>query len=377
MNSVILNQLRAKTDIIVVRSNNKFMIVSGRKRTILKNPVLDKFYSERHNNIIYDHNTYKRLCMCCGIVKNINVDELVSVKSPITVHPYIEGQNIRAYFHKNKWCYATNNKINMHDMSFFDVFDKIYMEKNMNETLCYYFTLCHTKDAKNRLVETNKVILNFVTHAGTLDIVKYITLPGIESLENIHINGLSDVADIYKQYEKYNRIAGYIICNGLLINEYSGQTCIRSLCIKTSMYKEYDALFPRHLHNLSKMYMSMFLDNTLDIYQKLSRDDGVFPEKQLALLLKHVSMNINNVYHNTRKGANKSLYGKLNKSYKHVLYELHGQYLSTKKRINKKVVYDMLLLNRDVVCVVSCIEQYYQNTSVIPTCIECIISNYV
>jgi hypothetical protein len=267
-----------------------------------------------------------------------NTDAIYELKKEkilnIKVIELIEGFNVIAYYHNDKWNVSTEysldgNNIKCRNNSMKDLFiETIKTFDALEKDKIYHYILNHHKNygliSTNHYGSGNKelkltritkkndpynLIFENETEINTNNIDDIVTNLNKISHEDLINKKLSKVGyRIYKQLEKE-----------ILIYD-----------IQTPIYHQISNLLPKNM-NMYQGFLELYQNNKLKEYISYFTNYPHEIVNRLNQSLRTISKEILNIYHATRKKQNKEIYDELPETFKRVLYNIHGIYIDTRK----------------------------------------------
>ncbi|MBH10022.1 MAG: hypothetical protein CMG74_06670 [Candidatus Marinimicrobia bacterium] len=290
--------------------------------------------------------------------KNIEypINDLDILKnSDIEITNLIDGTMINLFYHNDKWIISTrsdigclnkwNNRLNFKKM-FEECIQDNDFYNNLNKNYTYSFVLLHNKNRNISYIINNCIILIEVYNKDTLEKlnVKDINLDtNILTLENLNYQ-LTNILDInnYFLLSDFNFKGLNININNERYNIINPKfNYVKELCINST--------------NLLEKYIYLKKNKNIKIYLNF------YPE--LVNIFKNYSdkyeIMINELYNNyVKKNITKEI--KLNDipfQLKPLIFELHGIYLKTKIKINKKII-ENYIMSLDIYKIIFILKYY-------------------
>lgn len=327
----------------------------------IKSVIIDKKTFQpivsQYNKIIYNTETIEFL-------RDKNWDN-VSIKE------CYEGTMIIVFNHANKWYVCTRKCLDakksfwVKDVSYYDLFmeaiDGKFTFDDLNKEYCYHFILLHYQnknivgyphlgDSFRALGPENSKTLEctggctpkcdkYKTVALAMTTEKY-TLKKIDTVINdkiiypneIKCSSLQDAIDKLEIISRNDVLNHRISTEGYII-EYVANNMITLLKMQTRLYT-YVASVKPNVNNLAAMFLELYqndhLVNIVPFFVQNSRD----VVGRIHNSMKTLSMEFLQIYHSTRNHKNPEIYNQLPKSYKDILYAIHGIY---KKKIENEL----------------------------------------
>lgn len=264
----------------------------------------------------------------------------------VTVGLSYEGTMVTLLHHDDKWhittrrCLDAYKSIWIHNLSFGEIFDQaidgLFTLDELNPEYVYQFIILDHRN--KRLISYDHLFghnYSTVVHSSTFRKGQFVPLDGIVINDKVHtaeklkFDTLDDMLNELRKLEKRDRDSCTIKTEGFIIRlrSSSGEYAIHS--VQTKLYEVINKYCSHN--NVNKTYLHMYQKGMLASCGKyitnhpkdiLSRVDNSF---------KTMSKEISNIYHNTRRHANKELYNSLPGSYKSILFDLHGIFINNKK----------------------------------------------
>ena len=283
----------------------------------------------QYNKIIYNDQSLK-------LLQNKNWNN-------VTIHPCIEGTLLIVFNHNDKWyvstrrCLDANESIWVKNTSYQTLFDETCKQLGFDITkldpkYCYHFVLVHHK-SKNivsfpgkeyrdlyHIMTTEKYTLNEMDcKLNGPKIVKQEFFPSIDQFIK-HLKTLSD-RDLRNKK---------ITCEGYIVKYYLGQpnkSPFVLMKIQTDIYRKLLDIRPNN-SNIYQIYLQLYQQDKLKDFVSFYTsypDEVINRIKNSVNTLAHEVLDL---YFATRGNKNTSLYELLPGSYRKILYDVHGMYLS-------------------------------------------------
>jgi hypothetical protein len=258
-----------------------------------------------------------------------------------------EGTMIIVFNHANKWYVCTRKCLDakksfwVKDISYYDLFmdaiDGKFTFDDLNKDYCYHFILLHHQN-KN-IVGYPQLGDKYKTVALAMTTEKY-SLKKLDTVINdkiiypkeIKCSSLQNAIEQLDSLSKNDVINHRISTEGFII-EYIADNIITLLKMQTRLYT-YVASVKPNVNNLDAMFLELYqndqLINVAPFFVQNSRD----VVGRIHNSMKTMSMEFLQIYHSTRNHKNPEIYNQLPKSYKDILYAIHGIY---KKKIENEM----------------------------------------
>lgn len=250
------------------------------------------------------------------IYKKITDEDILN-KITVITQTY-GGSLITLFNHKNVWFAIKDNKfisIPGEFVQFMDEFD----------TNNYYLFLLNDNELINYY---QKTILLSIKQKYNFSDVKYENyLSKIYYHQKIHFSCTDELSMFLESMSNKNYMTKKLTIEGVLIRLTDDIYVI----MQTACYKQITLLKPQtnNIHvGFLEMYQRDKLSSFLPFYSNYSNDIL----HRINMSMKTLSKEILNIYHLTRNKKNMQLYELLPDIYKKAIYDIHGLYISYKKK---------------------------------------------
>lgn len=306
--------------------------------------------SDDTKSIVIDKKTFQPIVSQYNkIIYNTDTIEFLQDKKweNVTIKECYEGTMIIVFNHANKWYVCTRKCLDakksfwVKDVSYYDLFmdaiDGKFTFDDLNKNYCYHFILLHYQN-KN-IVGYPHLGNKYKTVALAMTTEKY-TLKKLDSVINdkiiypkeIKCSSLHDAIEQLELISKNDVLNHCISTEGYII-EYIANDVVTLLKMQTRLYT-YVASVKPNINNLAAMFLELYqkdqLINVSPFFVQNSRD----VIGRINNSMKTMSMEFLQIYHSTRNHKNPEIYNQLPKSYKDILYAIHGIY---KKKIENEL----------------------------------------
>jgi hypothetical protein len=266
----------------------------------------------------------------------------------VVVEKCYEGTTILVYHHNDKWYVSTRRCLDAREStwvkykSYREMFDEAITNKfsydDLNKDYCYYFILLHHKN-KN-IVNYSYLGDEYIEVIHTMTIEKY-TIKEIDytindtvlKTEIIKFDSKEDMLKSLCDIDDDNKTKKKITMEGFIIKAYDDEVRSSSftiLKVQTDIYQKLMKLKPNN-SNTYQSYMELYQKDKLKEYLVYFNKYSNLIIRRIHLSMRNLSIEILNLYHNTRKKQNEGVYNNLKEQYRKVLYGLHGIYIQMRK----------------------------------------------
>lgn len=341
--SVYYLNFKEDDDLIMVYYDNlpkggeaptSYALENNTRSCILEKDTL-KAVATQFNKIIYNEDTIKYL-------DKYNWDKVI-------VEKCYEGTTILVYHHKDKWYVSTRRCLDANDStwvkykSYREMFDEAIKDKfdyaDLDKNYCYYFILLHHKN-KNIVNysylgdEYVEIIHTMTVEKYTIKEVDYTINSKVSKTDIIQFASKDDMLKSLCDIDDDNKTKKKITTEGFIIKAYSGEvktSPFTMLKVQTDIYQKLMKLKPNN-SNTYQSYMELYQKDKLKDYLVYFNKYSNLIIRRIHLSMRNISIEILNLYHNTRKKQNENVYNILKEQYRKVLYGLHGIYIQMRKR---------------------------------------------
>jgi len=334
-------KIKEDDDLALISFNDRhFTLDSGPDKDLamsLRSVILEKtslnIVASQHNNIIYNTEAI-------DIINKSKWDQIV-------ITPCYEGSMVTVFYYKDKWRISTHTCLDAYTSRwgkrtygelFADFVDFKFEE--LDSEHYYNFIIVH-KDNKH-LIEhtTSKLILSSVinknTHLENNDHQSLVT-------HEFEFKNLQEVLDYLSVTGKNDFKNKKLTTEGVIVKVYDGEkykSPFKLLKIQTNLYANVQNLKPNHANVYANM-LELYQRNKLgQLSQFILNDKEVV--NQINNSIRQLSVDILNLYHNTRNKNNEEIYNSLSVVYKQILFKLHGIFKDTSSSVKIRDVYYLL-----------------------------------
>lgn len=315
----------------------------------------DKFITELEDSCrstIIDKNTLKPIVSQFNrILYNEESIEFLKDKdwSHVTVQRCYEGTLLTVFNHNDNWYVSTRRCLDAKDStwiagnSYYDLFvesmDNIFTFDELNKDFCYHFVLVHSKN-KNivsytwlgkdyaellHVMTTEKYTLKEVNHKINEN-VRYVDEVDFDSFETLQ-KDLQVQNDTDIKYQK-------ITTEGYILRYYFGEvhnSTFINMKLQTDIYKTLMGLKPNN-SNIHQCFLELYQNDTLNEFLPFFSRYGGEIIRRIHQSMRNISKEVLDLYHATRNKKNEEMYNNLTNVYKKCIYEIHGQYIKSRKQ---------------------------------------------
>lgn len=247
----------------------------------------------------------------------------------IIIEQSYEGHYFVLYYNENKWNIGSRKCLNATQFPYKNIFD----ETKLNKNYCYHFILVHHKN-KN-IVDYSKFMNNkeyekFI-HVLTTEKYTLNEISDVNLLNNsLHFSCLDEVVASLENISSFDQKNNKVSSEGFIIKIYEGaprKSSFIVLKLQTKIY-QYIKKFIPFSTNIDQCYLELYQRNKLTELLPYFSDYVNLIKSRVHNSMKNLSGELLNIYHNTRNKRNREIYKLLPSSFKQLLYDLHGIYLS-------------------------------------------------
>jgi hypothetical protein len=326
------------------------------------------YYNNLHNNINKDTFLTDLESSCRSLILDkkslkplvtqynrilYNKDTLEFIKdkdwSQIVVQKCYEGTLIVVFYHNDKWYITTRRCLNsqestwIRNKSYYEMFMEAMDGKltfdELNKDYCYHFVLIHHKNKNivtySKLNRDYKEIFHILTTEKfslceiDLEINDKVPLVTKENFENISglLKELNKQNELDKTYQK-------ITLEGYVMRYYLGEvnkSPFITLKLQTPIYDTIMKLKPNN-SNIYQCFLELYQKDKLNDFLPYFTRYGSEVIKRVHISMQNLSKEILDLYHSTRNKNNTHIYSFLSEQFKKCLFEIHGIYISNRKK---------------------------------------------
>ena len=284
------------------------------------------------------------------IIHNQEADALIKCAkwNNVTVQKCYEGTIILVFFHGDTWYVSTRRCLDAHEsvwirgLSYYDMFVETMKNKftfdNLNKNYCYHFILVHHMN-KNIVVYPQQDAYKELYHVQTTELYTLKEVPNekiknVKYVENESFESYDKLKAALTTIDTHDKNNKQITCEGYILKLYSGDvhnSPFLLLKLQTDVYQNVISLKPNN-SNIHQCFLELYQKNKLNSVIMYFTNNSANIIKRIKTSMQTLSTEILHLYHSTRQMKNKELYDVLSKTYRQVLYKVHGEYI---ERMNK------------------------------------------
>lgn len=316
-------------------NDDRAIIFSESCKSIIINKSNMTILGSQFNNIIYNDDAIE-------LIGSLNW-------SNIKVSECIEGTLLLVYYYNDSWRISTRRCLDakdsywVKDNSYEDMFNSCISEdfyEELDKRFCYHFILVHYLNRNIvEVSEGTKMIYHVLTttsgEKGVYE-VPYI-IPGVRVPKTFDFGCLEDAIGYVRVVGEMDKRNKRISSEGLFF-KYSLDNVPLFLKLQTDIYQEI-AKYKPNTNNLQEVLLEFYKKDKLGMFSPYFGNTTDY-----SIIIKLLSRKLLDLYHTTRK-RNSELYDGLPGIYKKILYDLHGQFINSKKSITIHMVYNHLKNN--------------------------------
>ncbi|ARF10578.1 RNA ligase [Hokovirus HKV1] len=299
-----------------------------------------KYVCGQYNKLIYNDDAIKLL--------NSELDNVVIQKC-------YEGTSILVYNHNDIWnistrkCLDSNKSFWVKNTSFRSLFEEAMKDKftfdDLDKNLCYLFVLVHYKNKnivnhninyRNSQNKYKNLVLLCATEKYTY-IQKHVNVPNVEYPEQYYFKNIKELLNKLVEFNDRDVAKKLITWEGYILKIYEGDinnSRFHLAKLQTKIY-QYIMQYKPNISNIYKVYLELYkIDKLNELLPYFYKGPNEII-KQINTSMKLLTKEILDLYYLTRKHNNKNMYNTLPKTYKKVLYDLHGIYITKKTNTYK------------------------------------------
>lgn len=266
----------------------------------------------------------------------------------IFIHKHYIGTFI-VLFHlesKDKWYFFLNNKVyefnrNTHPLLYEHIGSYIV---RFNTDMCYHLVLVDSRIRKliTPTCETNHVVLVNLTNKYSLEetVSNHTDYDGVFlDDKRIYFSCLDELNVRLEEADVVNLKAKKLLNRGFIVKIDIGESEKLSISYDTYTYKHLNSLIPANL-GIHSAYLCLYQQDKLNYFLQYVTDSYVDMVKRINTSMSTMSREILDIYHMTRNKKNSELYKILPQTYRHMLYQLHSDYIVQKVQKTDDYNYD-------------------------------------
>lgn len=285
-------------------------------------------YAENENSYLKS-NVYNK-------ISNFKEDEFNH--DNICIHKNYIGSYLVIFFHNNKWLFLfSNNVYEFNPVNHSILFEHLGQHIDKLDTgMCYHIVLVDVRLRKliTPVCDTNYVVLIKITEKYTLNESYSNPYDFFVTDHRIFMSCMDELVVRLEELDIKNSRNKKLIHRGFLMKIKTDDFEHIYIAYDTHSYKKLMALVPKGL-NLHEVHLRLYQTDKLNSFLQTVNDSYTDIVKRINISMSTMSREILDIYHMTRKKKNSSLYNILPPSYKHILYQLHSDYITQKNDSDK------------------------------------------
>lgn len=271
----------------------------------------------------------------------------------ICIHKNYIGSYLVLFFHNDKWNFLfSNNVYEFNPMNHSILFEHLGQHiHKLDIDLCYHIILVDVRLRKliTPVCETNYVVLIKTTEKYSLNESYLNPYDFFVTDHRIFLSCMDELIVRLEELDIKNSRSKKLVHRGFLMKIKTDDYEPMNIAYDTHSYKKLMALVPKGL-SLHEVHLKLYQTDKLNIFLQSINDSYTDIVKRINISMSTMSREILDIYHMTRKKKNSNLYNILPSSYKHILYQLHSDYITQKNdsdKMNETISYAQALLNNN------------------------------
>ncbi len=256
----------------------------------------------------------------------------------ISIHKNYIGSYLVLFFHNDKWFFLFSNNIyefnsTNHSILFEHLgqhIDKLDIDQ------CYHIVLVDVRLRKliTPVCDMNYVVLIKTTEKYTLNESYSNPYDFFVTDHRIYLSCMDELIVRIEELDVKNSRNKKLIHRGFLLKIHTDVFEPMNIAYDTHSYKKIMTLVPKGL-SLHEVHLKLYQTDKLCSFLQTINDSYTDIVKRINISMSTMSREILDIYHMTRKKKNSNLYNILPPSYKHILYQLHSDYIIQKNDSDK------------------------------------------
>jgi len=287
-----------------------------------------KMIATQFNNIIYNKDTMEKIK---GIPK---------WDTRISIQECYEGTLIMVFYYDTKWYITTRRCLDAKKSlwtttNYYDLFNeaKKFNIDDLNKNYFYHFVLIHNRnknivDYEYLFGKDYKELVHVMTvDKNSMKEMDY-EINGCVKSKTYEFKTLDELLEHLKVRSEEDIKNSKITTEGVIVklDKYY------IMKLQTDIYQYLSEMKPNN-SNIERIFLELYQKDRLNDFIRYFSENPKKVIYRIHKSMKTISVELLNIYHQTRNKQNPKLYNVLPASYRKALYELHGTYISRKKEV--------------------------------------------
>jgi len=342
--------MKLHKDVLGIKENEDIFIVYSNNFETNQDPTSIEFNCK---SMIFDRQTFTPIVtQYNNVLYNDNALKFIETVdwNNVTAQKCYEGTLIIVFNHNNKWytstrrCFDANESVwvkgNSYGQLFAEAINNNFTYDDLNPDYCYHFVLVHHKNKNivsySNLENTYSDVYHILTtEKYTMNEVESI-VPNVKTIPEEKFNNIGEMLDQLNNFNSNDVTQQTISLEGFVLRCYTGtvhNSPFVTLKLQTKLYETLTRYKPNN-SNIYQCFLELYQIDKLTSFipffiQQCGQNENCgMIINTIHFAMRNMATELKTLYFMTRKKNNAEIYSALPKSYKNVVFGIHGIFLN-------------------------------------------------